>query len=148
MDDCSWVISFETQTEFKTHARALLDQVRDTLEDTGFQMDEAKTEVAWILAGPNPRKPSLEKAKMWKLKWAGIEQRFDIKARPVHWLGFFIDPRFNFQAHVRHLLALGQQRIKATARVMGANSIPRKLARKVAWAVAMSTAAYGVEAIW
>jgi len=31
---------------------------------------------------------------------------------------------------------------------MTANGIPRKLARKVAWAVAMSTAAYGVEAIW
>jgi hypothetical protein len=31
---------------------------------------------------------------------------------------------------------------------MKANGIPRKLARKVAWAVAMSTAAYGVEAIW
>jgi hypothetical protein len=31
---------------------------------------------------------------------------------------------------------------------MKANAIPRKLARKVAWAVAMSTAAYGVEAIW
>jgi len=31
---------------------------------------------------------------------------------------------------------------------MNANGIPRKLARKVAWAVAMSTAAYGIEAIW
>ena len=31
---------------------------------------------------------------------------------------------------------------------MKANGIPRKLARKVAWAVAMSSAAYGVEAIW
>jgi len=31
---------------------------------------------------------------------------------------------------------------------MSANGIPRKLARKVAWAVAMSTAAYGVEALW
>jgi hypothetical protein len=31
---------------------------------------------------------------------------------------------------------------------MKANGIPRKLARKVAWAVAMYTAAYGVEAIW
>ena len=66
----------------------------------------------------------------------------------IRWLGFFINPRFNFQAHVRHRLALGQHRIKATARVMGANGVPRKLARKVAWAVAMSTAAYGVEAIW
>jgi hypothetical protein len=31
---------------------------------------------------------------------------------------------------------------------MNANGVPRKLARKVAWSVAMSTAAYGVEAIW
>jgi len=31
---------------------------------------------------------------------------------------------------------------------MKANRIPRKLARKAAWAVAISTATYGVEAIW
>ena len=31
---------------------------------------------------------------------------------------------------------------------MTANGIPRKLARKATWAVAMSAAAYGVEAIW
>ena len=31
---------------------------------------------------------------------------------------------------------------------MNGNGVPRKLARKVAWAVAMSTAAYGIEAIW
>jgi hypothetical protein len=31
---------------------------------------------------------------------------------------------------------------------MTANGIRRKLARKVGWAVAMSTAAYGIEAIW
>jgi hypothetical protein len=31
---------------------------------------------------------------------------------------------------------------------MGANGTPRRLVRKVACAVAMSTAAYGVEAIW
>jgi hypothetical protein len=34
------------------------------------------------------------------------------------------------------------------ARIMGANGTPRRLARKVALSVAMSTAAYGVEAIW
>ena len=31
---------------------------------------------------------------------------------------------------------------------MKANGIPRKLARKVAWSVVMSTAAYRVEAMW
>jgi hypothetical protein len=31
---------------------------------------------------------------------------------------------------------------------MSANGIPRKLARKVAWALAMATASYGVEALW
>ena len=98
-------------------------------------MDEAKTEVAWIFAGPNPRKPSLNKAKQWKLKWGGVERHFDINAKPVRWLGFFLDPRFNFQAHIKHRLALGHHRIKTTARVMGANDVPRKTARKVAWAV-------------
>jgi hypothetical protein len=31
---------------------------------------------------------------------------------------------------------------------MTASGVPRKLARKVAWAVPISTAAYGIEAIW
>jgi len=31
---------------------------------------------------------------------------------------------------------------------MTANGIPKKLARKVAWSVAMSTAAYDIQAIW
>jgi len=39
-------------------------------------------------------------------------------------------------------------RLRLTVRVMSANGVPRRLARGVAWAVAMSTAAYGVEAIW
>jgi hypothetical protein len=66
----------------------------------------------------------------------------------VPWLGFLIDCRFNWRAHIKHRLALGQYRLRTIARVVKANAIPRKLARKVAWAVAMSTAAYGVEAIW
>jgi len=44
--------------------------------------------------------------------------------------------------------ALGHHRLRTASRVMSANGIPRKLARKAAWAVAMSTAAYGVEALW
>lgn len=60
----------------------------------------------------------------------------------------FIDPRFTWQAHVQHRLALEHGRIKAVARVMGANGTPRKLARKIAWAVAMATATYGIEGIW
>ena len=63
-----------------------------------------------------------------------IRRRFDIKAKPTRWLGFFIDCRFNWQAHVGHRLALGHYRIKATARVTDANGVQRKLARKVAWA--------------
>jgi len=73
---------------------------------------------------------SKEKAREWKLKWRGITRRLDIKAKPVRWLGFFIDCRFNWQAHVKHRLALGHYRIKATPRVMNANGVSRKLARK------------------
>jgi hypothetical protein len=54
----------------------------------------------------------------------------------------------NWQAHVKHRLALGHHRLRTIDRVMNANGVPRKLARKVAWSVAMSTAAYGIEAIW
>jgi hypothetical protein len=90
---------------------------------------------------------SREKAEEWKLKWGNITPSFDIKAKPVHWLGFFIGCRFNWQAHVRHRLVLDFHRIRTVARVMNANGILRKLARKMAWAVAMSTATYGIEEI-
>ena len=101
-----------------------------------------------VIQGERPRAASIEKAKSWELKWGDIHRRFDIKAKPTRWLGFFIDCCFNWQAHVRHRLAFGHYRIKATARVMNANGVQRKLARKVSWAVGMSTAAYGIEAIW
>jgi hypothetical protein len=54
----------------------------------------------------------------------------------------------NWRAHVKHRLALGHHRMRTMARIMTANGIRRKLARKVGWAVAVSTAAYGIEAIW
>jgi hypothetical protein len=154
VDDCTWVISFTSQREFKEKARALLDQVHARLSEFGFSMDEGKTEVAWIFAGPKPSAATRRKAENWNLRWKVplsnqvVERRFNPKAKPVRWLGFFLDPKFNWQAHVKHRLALGHHRIKTLARVMGANGTPRQLARKVAWAVAMSTAAYGVEAIW
>jgi hypothetical protein len=64
-------------------------------------MDEAKTEVAWISAGERPRASSKEKAKKSKLKWRGVTRKFDILAKPVRWLGFFIDCRFSWRAHVK-----------------------------------------------
>jgi hypothetical protein len=86
-------------------------------------MDEVKTEVAWIFAGERPGAASKKEAEKWKLKWRNIVCRFDIKAKPTGRLGFFIDCRFNWQAHVRHRLALGSHRIRTTARVMHANGI-------------------------
>jgi hypothetical protein len=100
------------------------------------------------LCGERPRAASKEKAKKWKLRWSGITRKFNINAKPVRWLGFFLDCRMNWQAHVKHRLALGHYRLRTIARVMNANGVPRKLARKIAWSVAMSTAAYGIEAIW
>jgi hypothetical protein len=117
-------------------------------------MDADKTEVAWIFAGPRPSATSKEKAKGWILRWRAsltskwITRKFDIKAKPVRWLDFFLDCRLDWQAHVRHRLALDHHRIRTISRVMNANGVPRKLARKIAWAVSMSTAAYGIEAIW
>jgi ribonuclease HI len=154
VDDCSWVVSFTSQREFREKSRELLDQVHDRLREFGFSMDENKTEVAWIFAGPRPSAATKKKAEDWNLRWKVplsnqiIERKFNIKAKPTRWLGFFLDPKFNWQAHVKHRLALGHHRLRTLARVMGANGTPRRLARKVAWAVAMSTAAYGVEAIW
>jgi hypothetical protein len=54
----------------------------------------------------------------------------------------------NWRAHVKHRLALGHHRLRTMARIMTANGSRRKLARKVGWAVAMSTLAYGIKAIW
>jgi ribonuclease HI len=148
VDDCSWIISFTKQRDFQEQATTLLDQVNSTLAEHGFKMDEAKTEVAWIFAGERPRAASKEKAKKWKLRWSGVTRKFNINAKPVRWLGFFLDCRMNWQAHVKHRLALGHYRLRTIARVMNAHGVPRKLARKIAWSVAMSTAAYGIEAIW
>jgi hypothetical protein len=54
----------------------------------------------------------------------------------------------NWRAHVKHRLALGHHRLRTMARIMTANGIKRKLARKVGSAVAMFTAVYGIEAMW
>ena len=77
-----------------------------------------------------------------------MEWKFDINGNPVRWPGFFIDSLFNWQVHVRHHFALGHHQLPTVSLVMNANGVSRTLARKVAWAVAASTAAYGVEAIW
>jgi hypothetical protein len=74
-------------------------------------------------------------------------RKFDIKAKPVRWLGFFLDCRMNWRAHVKHRLGLGHHRMRTMAKIMTANGIRRKLARNVGRAVAMSIAAYGIEAI-
>jgi hypothetical protein len=41
-----------------------------------------------------------------------------------------------------------QHRIHTASRVMNANGVPRKLARKVRWSLATATAAYGVGVVW
>jgi hypothetical protein len=75
-----------------------------------------------------------------------ITRSFDIHAKPVRWLGFFIDCRLDWRTD---RLALGAHQIPEITRVMQANSIPQKLARKSSMsAVVISTTAYGIEAIW
>jgi hypothetical protein len=111
-------------------------------------MDQEKTEVAWFFASERSGVPSIAKAKKWRLDWDGISRKFDHKAKPVRWLGFFLDCRMNWRAHVKHRLALGRHRLRTMGRIMTTNDICKKLARKVGWAIAMSTAAYGIEAIW
>jgi hypothetical protein len=54
VDDCTWIINFTLQWEFKEKARTLLNQVHTKLAEFGFAMDEGKIEVAWIFAGPKP----------------------------------------------------------------------------------------------
>ena len=77
-------------------ARSLLDSIHQAFDQAGFRMDTDKTEVAWIFAGPRPSLVSRTKASSWKLKWRNpdgptVTRRFVIKAKPVRWLGFFID---------------------------------------------------------
>jgi hypothetical protein len=146
VDDCSWAFSFAGQTDFQKEAGSRLDKIRDILLEAGFRMDKDKTEV-WFFANER-RGPSITKVRKWRLDWDGATRKSDIKAKPTRWLGFFLDCRMNWRAHVKHRLALGHHRMRTMARIMNANGIKRKLARKVGWAVAMSTAAYGIEAIW
>jgi hypothetical protein len=138
-------LQFAGRSDFQQEACSRLDRIMVTLLEAGFRMDKDKTEVAWFFANERPRVPSLAKAKELQLDWNGVKHKFDIKAKPVRWLGLFLDCRMNWQAHVKHRLALGHHRIRTMARIMNANGIKRKLAR---WSIAMSTAAYGIEAIW
>jgi hypothetical protein len=104
VDDCSWTFSFAGQADFQQEATPRLDNIRDTLLRAGFQMDKDKTEVAWFFASERPRGPSIAKAKKWRLDWEEITRKFDIKAKPVRWLSFFLDYRMNWGAHVKHRL--------------------------------------------
>jgi len=47
VDDCSWVVSFNAQSDFKREAVGLLEQVRAVLLEYGFTVGGAKTEVAF-----------------------------------------------------------------------------------------------------
>jgi hypothetical protein len=40
----------------------------------------------------------------------GIVRKFDIHAKPVRWLGFSVDCKLNWQAHIHHRLALSSHR--------------------------------------
>jgi hypothetical protein len=92
VDDCSWVINFTSQREFKQKARDPLDRVHAILGEMGFSMDEGKIEVAWIFAGPKLSSTTRKKAEEWRLKWkvpgkdtVVVERKFNITAKPVRW---------------------------------------------------------------
>lgn len=76
------------------------------------------------------------KAEMKKFRWRGPTCPSDTHAKPARWSGSPIDRRPNWQA----TYTIGLCWIRAVG-------IPRKLARKVAWAAAMSAATCGVEAM-
>jgi hypothetical protein len=81
-----------------------------------------------------PRGPSKKKAESWKFKWRGITRRFDIMAKPVQWLGFFLDCRLNWQAHIRHRLALGYHRLRSVMNAMRyRRNSPGKSPRHCVW---------------
>ena len=69
VDDCSWVISFNSQAEFKRKATELLDEV-PTLTTHRF-----KTEVGWIFASERPGARIKKQALDWNLRWRGITRR-------------------------------------------------------------------------
>jgi hypothetical protein len=81
----------------------------------------------------------------------GLEWRppkFNVKGKPVPWVAFFLDCRLNEQANDRQRLALGIDQTRTMASIMTTKGIKWKLAGKVGRAVAMPTAAYGIEAMW
>jgi hypothetical protein len=59
--------------------------------------------------------------KRMEAEWRRVTRKFDINAKPVRWLGFVLDCRMNWQAHVKHCLALGPRRLRTIARVIIAN---------------------------
>jgi hypothetical protein len=61
----------------------------------------------------------------------------------------FTEGLIGIKRALRHRLALGQHRRLATTEwITIGNGLPRRTARKVAWSVAVATAAYGLELMW
>jgi len=60
VDDCSGASSFTNRRDFQSRASVLLEDIHQVLTKHGFQMDEAKMEVAWIFASEKPRAASRE----------------------------------------------------------------------------------------
>jgi hypothetical protein len=80
VDDYSWTFSFAGQADFQREADSRLDNIEATLQEAGLQMDKDNTEVAWFVASERPRRPSIAKAKKWRLDCDGVTRKFDIKA--------------------------------------------------------------------
>jgi hypothetical protein len=116
--------------------------------EKGFRLDEDKTEITWFFSSGRPGHKAYHEAKQWKLDWWDVHRSFHRHSKPMRWLGFYLDPRLDWRDHTRLRLALGHHRIATASRVMKANGVPRRIARKIGWSLAMSAAAYGMEVIW
>ena len=95
VDDCSWLIEFDTRHHFQEKPSQPLDQVHDKLSEHGSKMDEDKTEAQQIFNTERPRASPKKTAEGWKLRWRNITRAFDIKAKAMRWLGFFVDRKLN-----------------------------------------------------
>jgi hypothetical protein len=145
VDDCAWTIEFDNladKNELASKVRRLLDQAQSIFRKHGMELDEKKTEIAFIYKANQKRKQWENEANRWTMQWN--ERTIKFNRGSTRWLGFYLDRCLNWKAYVDNCVQRGLWKQQHVRRFMAAHGINRKLARTVAW----STATYGMGVIY
>jgi hypothetical protein len=129
VDDCSWAIPFSSPQQLQRDSHRLLDAVQDRFEMHGLSLDTGKLEIAFISKNTQTSKRFKIDSKRWKVNWG---RKLLMIRDSTRWLGCYLDPFLNWQAHVKIRVQQGLWRQQNVARFMQRWGINSKLARTVA----------------